>query len=365
MSYNTEKQYLIALNHFPKFGEKRLKLLKNYFSSWENAYKAKINQYIEAKIPENVANEFIAFRNNLDISQVISVLEKENIKIIELEKEDYPSLLSEIYDPPRLLFCKGDTSILKNKCIGIVGSRKCTPYGMQATSKLVKELCGNDFSIVSGLAMGIDAHAHKNCNDIGGKTIAVLGTGIDSASIYPSQNRYLAKEILDKDGLIISEFSVGTPPLRHHFPMRNRIISGLSLGIIVIEAVEKSGAIITAQTAIDQNRDVFAVPGSIFSDSSKGTNKLIKQGARLVENSQDILDALDINQLSSYISIEKLEAKSPDEEKIIPHLSHDPIHIDELKRLSGLDSASLSSAITMMELRGAIKDFGGKKYAIK
>jgi len=356
--------FLIALNHFPKFGQKRLHKLKKFFTTWKNAFYASSNNLIKAGIKEAIALEFVSARINIAPEKIISLMIKENIGIIEFQSKNYSNLLSEIYDPPALLFYKGDISLLNTNCLAIVGSRKNTNYGEQVCTKLCSGLVENNFSIVSGLALGIDSIAHNVTVDNNGKTIAVLGSGIDKSSIYPSANRYLSEKIIASGGLVISEFSLGTSPMPYHFPMRNRIISGLSLGTIVIESAIKSGALITARTALEQNREVFAVPGNIFSLVSAGPNALIKQGANPVDSVDAILETLDLKHLNSYINNKKIIPSNKEEEKIIPHLSHEPIHVDELVRLSGLKTAELSSALTLMEMRGVIKNFGNMQYAI-
>jgi len=355
--------YLVSLNHFLKFGQSSLKKLKNFFPSWREAFLSSLGNLIQAGIKESVASEFITTRVDIIPQKIAEMMAKENIKAIELENEDYSRLLSEIYNPPILLLYKGNISLLNTRSLGIVGARKNTSYGQQVSSKLCSDLVKNDFTIVSGLALGIDSIAHNITLDNNGKTIAVLGSGIDNASLYPSQNRYLANKIINNNGLIISEFTLGSLPLRYNFPMRNRIISGLSLGTLVIESAIKSGALITARTALEQNREVFAVPGNIFSLVSAGPNTLIKQGAIPVTSVDTILETLDLKRLNSYIN-NKISPETKEEEKIITHLSHEPIHVDELVRLSGLSTAELSSTLTLMEMRGAIKNFGGMKYAL-
>ena len=361
---NKDTLYLIALNHFQKFGQNRLKKLKSFFSSWEEAFNASPKNLIRAGIKESVASEFTAARVDIDPKKLMEIMLKENIGVIELGDKKYSKLLSEIYDPPILLFYKGNVSILNSMCLGVVGTRKNTAYGQQVCVKLCSDLLKNNFTIVSGLALGIDSIAHNITLENNGKTIAVLGSGIDKASVYPSSNRYLAEKIISNDGLIISEFSLGVSPMPYNFPMRNRIISGLSLGTLVIEAAAKSGALITARCSLEQNREVFAVPGNIFSSVSAGPNNLIKQGAVPTSCIDEILETLDLKRLSSYINNKKITPKTKEEEKLIPHLNHEPIHVDELVRLSGLPMAEISSTLTLMEMRGVIKNFGGMKYAL-
>ncbi len=361
---NKDILFLAALNHFPKFGQNQLSKLSQFFSCWEEAFGSSLKSLIQAGIKENIALEFIKARHDIVPEKLAEQIFCENIALVEIKNKNYSKLLSEIYNPPTLLFCKGNVSLLNTICLSIVGTRKNTSYGQQACNKLCLDLIRNNFTIVSGLALGIDSIAHNIAVNNNGKTIAVLGSGINKTSIYPASNRYLADKIISNNGLIISEFSLGASPSRYSFPMRNRIISGLSIATLVIEAAQKSGALITAHYALEQNRDVFAVPGNIFSKTSIGANKLIKQGATPVNSAEEILETLDLKHFNSYIDNKKIIPKTLEEEKIIPHLNHEPIHIDELIRLSGLNAPELSSTLSMMEVRGIIKNYGGMKYAL-
>lgn len=357
-------KYLVALSAFPKFGPKRLGRISNYFDNYESAYRANLKEYIDAGIEEKVASEFIGMRLTINIDSIIEKLEKENIRVITLRDKEYPEYLAEIYDPPHLLYYKGKLNASGNINIAIVGARKYTHYGKQIIEKIVPALVANNITIVSGLALGVDTEAHNATLENGGNTIAVLGTGIDTQCIYPSANRHLAEKIIANDGAIISEFPLGTPPLKHHFPQRNRIIAGLSIGTLVVEAGERSGALITARNALDQNREVYAVPGNIFSPVSIGPNNLIKQGAKTVTKAEDILESLDLNVISSYIDNKKIIPTTPEEKLIIEHLSHEPIHIDELVRLTKQNISAINSTLTMMEMKGMIKNLGGTQYIL-
>ena len=275
-----ELKYWIRLNHFSKFGPARFKKIIKYFSYKNNnlkdGFNASINELISAGIEKNIAEEFVSARIKINPDQIIESLNKENIKITTINNKSYPKLLKEIYNPPQLLYYKGRLDLNNEFTLAVVGTRKYTGYGRQVTERIVKDLAQNKLTIVSGLALGIDTLAHLATLDMSGKTIAVLGSGLDKQSIYPSSNRYLADKIINCNGCVISEFPPGTQPLRHHFPQRNRVISGLSLGTLVIEAGEKSGALITAMHSLEQNREVFAVLGNIFLLTSVGTIKLIK-----------------------------------------------------------------------------------------
>lgn len=356
--------YLIALNHFPKFGPARLKKIKKHFVDFKDAFNSTSKELIQAGIDESVANEFIANRININPPEIVAKLNKENINVISTEDQLYPKLLTEIYDPPQILYYLGKLSKEDEFSLAIIGTRKYTNYGKQVVESITRDLTNNNISIISGLALGIDALAHNASLEAGGRTIAVLGSGLDSQNIYPSANRYLAKKIIEAGGAIISEFPLGTPPLRHHFPQRNRIIAGLTLGTLVIEAGEKSGALITARFALEQNREVFAVPGHIFSLASAGTNHLIKQGAKAVTSAVDIMEALDLVHASSYIANKKIIPETKEEEIIIKELSFEPLHINELIRLTKLDTGIINSTLTIMEMKGMVKNLGGMQYVL-
>ena len=282
-----------------------------------------------------------------------------NIEKISLGDNGYPKILKEIHDPPKTLYIRGNFSKQDEIAIGVVGTRSYTSYGKRVTEDIAGNLAETGITIVSGLAKGIDAFAHKAALDRGGRTIAVLGSAVDSNSVYPSCNRKLADKI-EKNGAIISEYPSGTKSERWFFPQRNRIISGLSLGILVIEAPEKSGALITAMQAVEQNREVFAVPGPIYSQNSIGTNRLIQMGAKLVICANDILEELNLPILEE--KKKKFKPENKWEEILFNILDKEPIHIDEITKKSKLDAGLVSSTLITLELRGIVKNQGGGYY---
>jgi DNA processing protein len=361
---NNDLKYLVALTHFPKFGPVRMKKIKNYFSSWENGFKAAATELIRAGIEENISYEFTAARNSIIPDKIMEKLEKENIRAIAINNKLYPKLLKEIYNPPPLIYYRGQLTENEEFNLAVVGSRKYSSYGQMTVERIVENLAQSNLTIVSGLALGIDALAHNTALKAQGRTIAVLGSGLDKQNIYPSSNRYLADKIIACGGAIISEFPIGTPPLKHHFPQRNRIISGLSLGTLIIEAGEKSGALITAQFALEQNREIFAVPGSIYSPTSVGTNELIKNGAKAVTGAADIMEALDLAQVSACIDNRKIIPETPEEEIILCHLTKEPQHINDLIKLSKLDTNVINSTLTIMEMKGMVKNLGNMQYVL-
>ncbi|OGM98107.1 MAG: DNA protecting protein DprA [Candidatus Yanofskybacteria bacterium RIFCSPHIGHO2_01_FULL_41_21] len=276
--------------------------------------------------------------------------------IVELHPKlkAYPKLLRHITDPPAMLYCRGNISLLNTECFAVVGTRSMTPYGREATQQIVPGLARH-FTIVSGLALGIDAVAHRATLDCGGKTIAVLGSGINL--ITPETNLRLGQDILKNDGLIVSEHPGKNPAYKDSFPERNRIISGLSKGVLVVEADEKSGSLITARLAGEQNRDVFSVPGNIFSSKSMGPHKLIRTGAKLVASSHDILD--DYSKLPLAKS-PHLSTIDPTHAMILAILeAHGPLNIDSIIEYADLGASEIIGALALMEIQGHIKQMAG------
>lgn len=275
---------------------------------------------------------------------------------VSAKSKDYSRLLSQIADPPKLLYCRGNIKLLNSFCFGVVGTRKITAYGKEATQNIVSGLSGNDITIVSGLALGVDAVAHQTSLDNGLPTIAVLGSTVDDAGIGPRTNLFLAKDILKNNGLLISEYKDARNINKSNFAIRDRIISGLSVGVLIVEGAERSGSLITAKSAADQNRDVFAVPGSIFSSVSAGTNGLIKDGAKMVTSANDILEEYEKNLKLELRSKSNISTKNPIEQKILDILDeHGELSGDEVIRESTEDASRILAALSMLEIKGLIK----------
>lgn len=284
------------------------------------------------------------------------------IKTFDINNENYPEALKKIANPPKKLFYRGQIN-KKEKCLAIVGSRNPTAYGKQVALEFSRFLSKNGLIIVSGLAMGIDAIAHQGCLETNSKTIAVLGSGIDDKTITPPRNKKLAQEILEKNGLILSEYPEGTPGFNRHFPARNRIIAGLCLGILVVEAKEKSGALITADFGFKFKRKVFAIPGTIYSPLSRGCNQLIQKGAILINEPKDILDNLGISEKEQ----RKLEMKfdSQIEKLVYNMLAERPLSIEEIIAKSNQPSEKILQCLTLMEIEEKIQNLGGNIFSIK
>jgi DNA processing protein len=358
-------KYWIAISQFAKIGAARFKKLYNYFPDMQTAWAAGLLDLQRAGLEDSIAQEFILIRKQIDPDQEMVKVTKENIGTIIIKDQSYPKLLKEIFNPPALLYIKGDSDNLNSQFnIAVVGTRKISNYGKQITPEIVKPLAQNGFTITSGLALGVDALAHQAAVEVNGKTIAVLGSGLDQQSIYPSSNRFIAQNILEHGGTIISEFPIGMLPLKHNFPTRNRIISGLSLGTLVIEAAETSGALITAYLALEQNREVFAVPGSLFNRNSIGSHKLIQKGAKLITGYQDILDELNLKDVKSFVANQQVLPATIEEKIILDNISHDPTHVNQIIKNTQLPASIVSGCLSLMEMKGLIKNLGGQNYII-
>ena len=278
------------------------------------------------------------------------------IQTVNIKDKKYPAFLKQISDPPANLYFKGELPSENEICLAVVGTRRYSDYGKRAAIFLSEAIARAGLTIVSGLAIGIDTFAHESALEMRGRTIAVLGSGLDEASIYPAQNRKLADKIVENGGCIVSEYQAGTKALLHHFPLRNRIISGLSRGVLVVEARGKSGALITASRAIEQNREVFALPGSIFSQTSFGPNNLIKLGARLVTGVNDILEEFNLPIIETK---QRINPETKEEEDILTFLFDRASTIDDIIKETKLDIATVSSTLTLLEIKGAVKNIGG------
>lgn len=312
-----------------------------------------------------IKDKIIKNKNVVDIKKAIMEIKELNVDVITVFDHNYPNRLREVYDKPNVLYTKGKLKKEDNMAIAIVGSRKSTSYGKWAAEKFSKELTNIGITIISGLASGIDSVAHRTALENNGRTIGVLGNGINV--IYPKKNKDLYSE-MEKEGVVLTEFPIGTEPLAYNFPQRNRIISGMSLGIIVIEAQEKSGSLITATHALDQGKDVFALPGNINSLFSKGTNKLIKDGARPLLEIDDILE--EIYELKELQNKNKIKDKlstldySDTEIKIIELIEKGPTHCDEIVYKTGLNISNVTSILTILELKGIVKELSGGIFTI-
>jgi len=355
-----ELQHWIALNQITAIGPMRWQRLLNYFPNLQTAWTAPGSELLRAGLEPKVVNKFLDQRPRIDPAQELEKVEKRNLKILTWLDPDYPPLLKEIYAPPPLLYYQGQLNLKNEFTLAVVGSRKVSWYGRRLTEELAAQLALAGLTIVSGLALGVDGIAHQAAVDAQAKTIAVLGCGLDQ--IYPRANQCLAENIIASNGAVISEFPLGLPPLKPNFPQRNRIIAGLSLGVLVTEATLDSGALITARYALEQNREVFAVPGSIYQPQSQGTNNLIKLGAKLVADVNDIIETLHLQQVQTFKQVRRLEPETPTEKLLINLLANGPLAVDKLVQLARLDISTINAALTMMEMKGLIKNIGNQAY---
>ncbi len=353
--------YWLAFNVFVGIGPARFKILLDYFKTAKKAYEAPEKTWKELGLNENLVNNFFSFRQKFDPQKFLEQVRKKGIKILTLKDKTYPELLRQISDAPPVLYIRGEIRPEDSLAIGVVGTRKITSYGREVTEILVRNLVANGITIVSGLARGVDSLAHKTTIEAGGRTIAVLGCGVDLC--YPPENKKLYEEIISH-GAVVSEVPPGQYVARGIFPARNRIISGLSLGVVVTEGARDSGSLISARDAVNQGREVFAVPGPITSYLSAAPAILIKEGAKLVYNVSDILDELDIKTKKQKNESKKVVPESPDEEKILKVLAEGQLHIDSIVKISGMTVSQVSSLLTLMEIKGKVKNMGGMVYTI-
>jgi len=290
------------------------------------------------------------------------IIKMEQIKEIKIEEDSYPAILRKIVNPPKILYYIGEFK-KEEFCFGVVGTRRHSAYGKQATMDIVRKLAEAGLTIVSGLAPGIDTFAHQTCVERKKRTIAVLGTGLDERSIYPRSNLKLAKEIVKTGGCLISELPPGTPGSKFTFPERNRIISGLSYGVLVVEAKNKSGSLITARHAFQQNRTVFAVPGPIYSSNSAGPHKLIKRGAKLVDNPNDILQELNLPIFENKNN-EISDAENQEESLILEAIKEESLHVDKIIEKTKLKAAAVVSTLAVLEIKERVRNLGGNIYGV-
>jgi len=369
-----DMKYWVWLSTLPGIGSKRSEQLMELFGSPRNLWYSKRQELEKVHfLTREMIEQIISYPLKVLAQKHMETIHKHNIKVIRIIDESYPLLLKNIYDPPMVIYVRGTLSA-DEKAIAFVGSRNATAYGNTIAELLAGEVARRGITVVSGLARGIDSSAHEGALKSGGRTIAVLGCGPDIA--YPPDNQDLMERIIHS-GAVISEYAPGTPPLRGNFPARNRIISGLSMGVTVVEAGEKSGSLITAEFALEQGREVFAVPGNVNSRNSKGTNKLIKEGAKIVTNVKDILEELngvDLLDLLEEESCHKNEEIcdndvypifTEEEIKIINCLSNDPLHIDIISVNSGLDIQNVSSNLSMLEIKGLVEQIPGKMFRLR
>ena len=362
MTSKDELKYWIGFSRIPGIGRVRISQLKGYFGNLETAWSATEVQLKQAGLDSKCIEAFLSLKSEVHPDSEMERLEHYKIVALACDDPGYPHRLLEIYDYPPVLYLRGNPLSEEEPHLAVVGTRRPSIYGRQVAEEIVRDIAQCKITVVSGLARGIDSIAHRSTLDVQGTTVAVLASGLDT--IYPPENKELARAIMEK-GTLVSEYPPGIRPKPENFPMRNRIMSGLSLGVLVIEAGQKSGALITALQSLEQNREVFAIPGSILSPTSKGTNHLIQQGAKLVCNCNDILEELNLAVTEPHqLSIKEILASNGNEAAILKLLGAEPVHIDDICRLSELNMAEVSSTLAMLELKGAARQIGNLKYSL-
>jgi len=357
----SNQKYWLGLSLVQQMGSVRIQQLVSAFGTARDAWLAPERDLKEAKLPPKALSSLLELRRSLDLDAEVAKVTKIGAYLVTWADSSYPDNLRHIPDPPPLLYVRGTLLNSDILALSIVGTRRATRYGLDVANRMGYWLASQDVTIVSGLAPGVDSAAHRGALQAKGRTIAVMGTGIDS--IYPRENKKLADEIVD-NGALVTEFAPGTPPTGKNFPRRNRIISGLSLGTLIAEAPKNSGAIITAETALEQGRDVFAVPANIFNEMGAGCNRLIQEGAKLVMRASDVLDELNVTYTNKVVE-QKTEVIAPAgnlEAQVLEALDTEPRHIDEIIRQTGLSTSNVASTLAILELKGLAQMVGGMQY---
>jgi DNA processing protein len=344
----------------PRVGRARVTQLEAHFGRLEAAWHAAPAELRAAGLDTGTVSAFVAARAEIDPDTEVRLLDEHGIQAITWHDDAYPRQLREVYDRPPVLYVRGTLTPADEWAVAVVGTRKVSVYGRQAADEMARGLAANHVTVVSGLARGVDAVAHRAALEAGGRTIAVLACGLDL--VYPPEHKRLAEEIVLR-GALISDYPLGTQPRSEFFPRRNRILSGISLGVLVVEGDVKSGALITARQALEQNREVFAVPGTIYSPGSRGTNKLIQDGeAKLTLDVQDVLAELNLTMASHQMEMTELVPADETEGLLLRHLGAEPMHVDEVRRECGLPIAVVTSTLAMLELKGLVRQVGRMNY---
>jgi DNA processing protein len=355
----SDRRFWLGFNLVAGIGPARFRILLAHFGSAEAAWYANGRDLAFAGLDLRTIDSIVATRERLDLDRELARVEAADASLVTQDDDLYPPLLRQIHDAPPLLYVRGQLTPGDELSIAVVGTRRASIYGKQVCERLVSEIAGRGVTVVSGLARGIDAVAHRVALAAGGRTIAVVGCGVDVT--YPPEHAALARDIVS-NGAIISEYPIGSAPEAGNFPARNRIISGMTRSTLVVEAGETSGALITATFAVEQGRDVLAVPGSVLAEGCVGTNRLIQQGAKLVLNVNDIFDELSVATVGQQLEFRSVAPEDPTERSLLSLLTGEPSHVDEIVRQLGLPVAAVSGALAMLELKGMARHVGGMNY---
>ena len=355
----SKEKYLIALSTFVPFGPQRLKLLIKYFGTPGKVWLAKKDELLETGLSQKIVNDFVKHREVFLVEKYFNKLKHLGITCLTKTDKGYPKILKEIDTAPFVLYVKGKILKADENAIAIVGSRKMSYYGREVAEKFASELGSLGVTVVSGLARGVDTWAHRGSLEGGGRTLAVLGCGLDK--IYPPDNKKLSEKIVE-NGALLSEYPLGYPALPHNFAARNRIISGLSKAVVVVEGRKKSGTLLTVGHALDQGKTVFAVPGQITSPLSEAPHFLLQNGAKPAFSVKDILEELNLQLLVDSETVEKNFPDDEDEEKICKSLEVEGLHVDEVVRITRLPIDLVSAKLVVLEIKGIVKNIGNGKY---
>ncbi len=356
---SNEVGYWVAFNRIPTIGRARFAILEGYFGSLERAWRASAADLTAAGLDQRSVRAVVSRRPSISPEAEMERVDRLGVDVLTIRDPGYPRLLKEVYEYPPVLYVKGRILPEDERSVTVVGTRKTTAYGREVTHQISWDLAKNGVTIVSGLARGIDAVAHRAALDAGGRTLAVMANGLDT--VYPPEYANMAQEIVG-NGALMSEHPPGVRPEAKNFPRRNRILSGMTPGTLVVEAGEGSGALWTVRHAVDQNREVMAVPGSILSPVSRESNRLIQDGAKMVLDYTDVLEELNFSALGQQMELHPLLPEDAGESQLLTWITYEPAHIDSIQRASGLPVAAVSSSLTMMELKGLVKQVGGMNY---
>ncbi len=359
--WGRDVRYWVGFSRVSGIGAARLRALLDYFGDVEQAWTARQHDLQQAGLDKRSLANLIEARSKLDLDAEVEKLARAQIQVLTWDDSAYPPNLRQIYNAPPVLYVRGRLETRDEWAVAVVGTRRASVYGKEAARLISTGLARAGVTVVSGLARGIDTIAHRSCLEVGGRTVAVLGSGLDI--VYPQENARLASEITER-GALISEYALGTRPEARNFPPRNRIISGLALGTVVVEAGRSSGALITADFAAEQGREVFAIPGSIFARGSQGTNNLLQQGAKVVCNISDVLEELNLTMISEQAQARAVIPENETEALLLDHLSEEPVHVDALGRAVDLPIAEVTSTLALMELKGQVRQVGGMNYVL-
>lgn len=353
-----QRKFWVGFGQTAYIGPNRLRKLIDHFGDVEHAWNASERE-LQDVLDERSVESLLRSRAKFSLDREMERIERAGIEVVTIADEHYPRLLAMIPSPPPVLYVRGELRSEDDLAVSIVGTRRSTSYGREVTHRIATGLAEAGITIVSGLARGIDGVAHQSAIRAGGRTFAVLGSGVDV--IYPAEHEGLADQIV-QNGALISDYAPGRKPDAPNFPARNRIISGLSIGVVVVEAPNRSGALITVDFAADQGREVFVVPGSVLSDNSAGCHRLLRDGARIVTSADDVLDDLRIGQRKEQAAVQQALPLTDPERRLLNHISGDPQHVDEILAAANLTPAEGLALISMLELKGIIRDAGARHF---